>query len=246
MLRVVLFLLVANLAPLGCATKFAPPSVEKGEPVMFSVEELDPSPWIEKTDPQKRDLWFKFSPDRKEWWIDWDAERLPFDLVVVHHSAGPADQPVEEIEADHLARLYGGRYKGTWDDPYVVGLEPHSGHVVNGKETFIGYHHLVYPDGRILNTLSPLINTNGVWYIDHVGWHAGNWKDGNCPGVAICLIGDYTDSVPPAKQLNAVKKLIGYYKQFNQNLTVEPHNHFNPRTACPGKKWKLWAPQIIQ
>lgn len=240
MLRIVLVLVAAIL---GCSGKFSPPLVERGEPIKFSVEDVDPSTWIEKTNPQNKDLWFKFSPDRKQWWANWDAQQLPFDLIVIHDSAGPPFQEVVEIEADHFARLYGRRYKGPYDDPYVVGLKPHSGHVVSGKETFIAYHHLVYPDGKILTTLSPLVKISGTWYVDHVGWHAGNWN-ANCRSIAICLVGDYTDTVPPQKQLESVKKLVRYYKQFNPDLTVEPHNHFNPRTECPGKKWDEWAPKI--
>lgn len=241
MLRLVVLLNLAAL--LGCAGKFSSPPVQRGEPIQFSVEEVDPSMWTEKTNPQNKNLWFKFSDDGKGWWIDWDAGRLPFNLIVIHHSAGPSFLAVAEIEADHVARLYGGRYKGPYDDPYVVGLTPHSGHVVNGRETFIAYHHLVYPDGRMLTTLSPLVKINGMWYVDHVGWHAGNWN-ANCRSIAICLLGDYDHQVPPKKQLEAVRKLILYYRGFSPNLTVEPHKKFNPTKSCPGNTWDEWAPKI--
>lgn len=218
--------------------------VKRSAAPSYSREEYDPQSFLDQTRPDKRDLWFKF-PDDEHWYIDWDAERQPFDLIVIHHSATSPDVTAESISESQKTRLYAPRYKSGNNDPYVKGLPPHSGHVINdGEETFIGYHHLVYPDGMVTTELSPLVKINGQWFVDMVGWHSGDW-DVNCRSIGICLVGDFTDEKPPEKQLSLAATLIAHYKDYNPDLDVQPHKAFSA-TECPGNTWPSWRNKIMK
>jgi len=227
----------------GGGKQFSPPQIRRGDPIGFPAD-FDLSPWISKTTDTQ--LWFKENGNA-EIYIDWDAARAPFDLIVIHHTAGLLRTKAKKIDSLQKQRLYEPRYQidaqPRIEGLYVEGLPVHSAHVINGRERFIAYHHLVYDNGKITTELSPLIKIDNQWYVDHVAWHSGQWSV-NCRSIAICLVGDYTNSIPPNKQLKAVKKLIDYYRQFNPNLLVKPHKAFNPNTECPGNKWEIWGKQI--
>jgi hypothetical protein len=213
-----------------------PPAAQWSKAPGLNAQKYEMRVWQEKT-KKESSHWFASYPDRADgWFIDWDAERKPFDLIVIHHSATAPNITAESISASIKERLYIPRYRSEDRDPYVRGLPVHSGHVINGKETFIPYHHLVYPDGKITTELRALQGRGNVtWYVDQVGWHAGNW-DVNCRSIAICLTGDFTGEEPPEKQVKATLKLIDYYRTYNGKLDVKPHGHFK-NTACPGKAW---------
>lgn len=246
-----LMLLCASLVFVGCTEQqFMPPEIEgtqgsplqvkKDEPIGFSAN-FDLTQWLAKT--TEPEFWFKKNATG-EIYVDWDADRKPFDLIVIHHSATSATTKPKELDAIQIETLYKPRYNNIDVQPYVKGLPIHSAHMINGKERFIAYHHLVHDDGRITTELSPLVKIDGDWYIDHVAWHSGQWAV-NCRSIAICLVGNYTNSAPPQKQLAAVKKLINYYRHFYPQLSIEPHKKFNPRTECPGNRWELWSEKII-
>jgi len=222
-------------------TIIVPPAVEKTRPAMYPLS-LDPKPWMNKTLQSRVSLWFRITEEG--WYIDWSAQRLPLLMVIIHHSFGKKDATADDIEKINKDKIWDPYYQSNDPDPYLKGLEPHTGYCVNGKERFICYHHLVYWDGRITTELQPLINIDGRWYIDTVVWHAGDMTSNRC-GISICLVGDFTKNPPAAAQLKAVKGLIAYYKQFNQNLEVLPHKEVCQRiTDCPGDTWDLWGPQL--
>lgn len=256
----VLSIAVSLLVSVGCSKKnptpltpaptpqlqlvvaFTPPSVEKGEPQGFTLEPHDVERLQAKMKPGAA-KWLKQNSAGR-YYIDWDAERQPFDTVVVHHSATAKQATSGEIERIQISRLYESRYKSDNNDPYIKGLPTSSGHVVNEKETFIGYHHLVYQNGQITTELSPLIKIDGVSYIDHVAWHAGDWGV-NCRSLAICLVGDFSDEEPSEAQLRALAGLIVYYKMINTDLKVTAHSD-HKATECPGKTWPLWSPKVFK
>lgn len=217
-----------------------PPEVKRGPPVLLSIAEYPPIGWVGKSGDDKVPTWFKV--ENGKWYIDWDAERKPFDTLVIHHSATPTNTTANSIDQSQKERLYLPRYRSANNDPFVKGLPPHSGHVVNGKERFIGYHHLVSSDGKVTTELQPLIKVKDIWYVDMVGWHAGNW-DVNCRSLGICLIGDFTDQEPPEAQLKATARLIAYYRTLNPKVRVQPHNAY-ARTECPGRTWGVWGRKL--
>lgn len=210
-----------------------PPKVELGARIVLDSAVYDMKKWKTAT---KLDAphWFATYPS-EGWGINWDAEAKPFDLIVVHHSATTSTVTAEQLSISTKERLYVPRYRSEDRDPYVKGLPVHSGHVVNGKETFIPYHHLIYPGGKITTELAALHGGKGAWHILHVGWHAGNWNV-NCRSVALCLIGDFTKEEPSTKQIASTVKLVTYYRTYNPKAAVKPHSHFRP-TECPGKAW---------
>lgn len=219
------------------SSDWKPPQVNVGEPIVLKEDQYRRQEYVDRSKELRSggSTTLRFPRLANGWYVDWDAERKPLDLIVIHHSATGPTVTADSISNSQRERLYVPRYRSESQTPYVKGLPVHSGHVVNGKETFIGYHHLVYPDGRITTELSPLTRVKGVWHVDMVGWHAGNW-DANCRSIGICLVGDFTKEEPPEAQVAATLKLIAYYHTLVSKLDVKPHNHFKA-TECPGRAW---------
>lgn len=195
-------------------------------------------PYLTNSTPGK-EFWFEHSANNKSWGIDWDKERMPFTTVVIHHSAGKANETPEEMETIAKEK-YIARYNSSDNDPYVKGLEPHSFHIVSGKETFLPYHYLIYENGTTINWLNPLIQINKTWFVDNVAWHAGNWSI-NCQSLSIVLVGDYSNSSPTKEQLSSLKELINELKRYNDKIKVVPHYEINSKTNCPGEEYSNWA-----
>jgi hypothetical protein len=191
-------------------------------------------PYLNKT-MEDRYFWFEVSPDENSWGVDWDKERKAFTTIVIHQSGSDIKQMPEEME-DINKKAYVSRYNSGDNDPYVKGLEPHSFHIVNGKETFVPYHYLIYQDGTVINWLNPLVKKDGIWQIDNVAWHVGNWTL-NCESLSVCLIGNLTSNYPTRLQLQSLEKLIDELRGYNPNLTVIPHRTLN----ISGSKYKEWA-----
>ncbi len=137
-----------------------PPTIKAGPPELYNS--VSQEEYIERTKPDRRLIWFRTVDGG--WHIDWDAERAPFRKIVIHHSATDAQATPKNIDKLQYDRLYVGRYNSKDDEPYVKGLVPHSGHTINNEEAFTGYHHLIYQDGKIVTTLSPLLKKQRVQY----------------------------------------------------------------------------------
>jgi hypothetical protein len=196
------------------------------------------APYVEKT-MENRSFWFQKDTDDCCWEVDWDKERKPFAKVIIHHTGGSPDQEPAEME-DVNKEKYIARYDSDDNDPYVKGLEPHSSHVVNGKETFLPYHYLVYENGTTVDWLEPLTLRNGIWYIDMVAWHAGNWSV-NCESISVCLVGNYSVKEPTVAQKASLERLIANLRYYNADLEVLPHYAINQKTDCPGPLYENWS-----
>ena len=190
--------------------------------------------YLENTQ-ENRSFWFVYSENNDRWGVDWDKERLPFKKVMIHHTGGEMDQLPEEMEEVSKMK-YIARYASDDNDPYVKGLEPQSSHVINGKETFLPYHFLIYQNGEIINCLSPLTYQNNTWYIDNVAWHAGNWIF-NCESLSIGLVGNFGSDYPSDEQLKSLSKLINFLRKYNPNLEVFPHRTLEGKTS----KYPIWG-----
>lgn len=253
-----------GVAKIKDITPLKPPGVKRSpNPILFNGK--PPKEYLDKTLKDKVDVWFKIRSFKFQgveqylWYIDWDAERKPFDTIVIHHSATTPNATAEEIES-YNKRVYERRYtfdetQPGGDDPYVKGLKIVPNHVIISledekksetirltKDRFIAYHHLVYETGRVTTELQPLIKRNNQWLIDMVGWHAGNWPV-NCQSIAICLVGNFQTQEPSLKQLEATAGLIRHYVQFNPKLKIEPHRSI-ARTDCPGQSWERWRTKL--
>jgi len=183
----------------------------KSEHYYYSIAMDDPAPYLEKTMPNKTNVWFEFEKDR--WRINWDAERMPFDKIFLHYAE---NQSIEDMN-NFFKTFYINRFSSSDNDPYVKGLKPHSGHFFNGEETYLVYHYIIYEDGKVAQTLNPLIKIKDEWYIDQVAWHAGNWTD-NCRSVSVCIFSD--DSSVSKAQSESLNLLIETFKKVNPNLQV--------------------------
>lgn len=92
----------------------------------------------------------------------------------------------------------------------------------------IGYNFLVDKHGNIYEGRG--------WAV--VGAHA---KDHNTPNIGVCIIGDYSKSLPPAATLDALSWL---YDEANRRkgskLAVRTHRMVGS-TSCPGDKLHAWV-----
>lgn len=153
--------------------------------------------------------------------INFDAERKEIDTVVIHHTAGKADATWQYINIQHLFRLYIPEHNNPERAYYHKPLW--SGHLQNAKMIFCGYHYLIWSDGKVEQMLND----------QQIGWHAGNW-DTNTRSIAICFIGDLTESKPSEQALRSAKEIIAKYPL---GLSIVGHREVLPSTICPGNKF---------
>ncbi len=98
----------------------------------------------------------------------------------------------------------------------------------------IGYHYFIDREGKIYQT-NPL---------EVVSYHARNF---NSSGVGICLAGDFTSSIPPEAQIQALGHLCAFLLE-KLNLGKEAvvgHQELVP-TICPGGRWKEWKGLLLK
>lgn len=128
-------------------------------------------------------------------------------VIVIHHSATGPDVTAKAIAEYHV---YGNGWPG------------------------IGYHFLVYANGKI----------NQVNDVMTMSYHAGDGSDSplntNRMGIGVCLVGDFTHTPPPAAQLAAARELIAHL-----GLPFIPHREaYNTVTTCPGDTWDSWKDSL--
>lgn len=132
-------------------------------------------------------------------------------FVVLHHSA-TATGSVESIDAEHRQRTdsQGNPWRG------------------------IGYHFVVgnghgLDDGEIAPTFR--------WREQAAGAHAGS-AEHNEHGIGICLIGNFEQDAPTPRQLESLRRLVGYLKSEYGIPTERVLKHGDLKaTACPGRKF---------
>jgi hypothetical protein len=210
-------------------------------PDYYSVRRIDPQPYLDNTSPEKRDVWFVFSRNKKDWRINWDAERRPLKYIVVHSTPNKTPKELDDYYRD---LLYNGRYQSSDNDPYVKGLTPHSGHIIKGKESFLPFHWIIYPDGKLVKGLDPaLIRTEDGLCPYHVAWHAGNWKT-NCESFSVLFIMDDPEGVPTDAQIQTANCIIDNVREVVPSVEVAPHYQFHSQTNCPGWSFQEWGKQL--
>ncbi len=165
---------------------------------------------------------------------DQDAERLPIDAVVIHHSASVTPYPIELLNVTHLLNLYATHYADP--EKELIGQPIWSGHVRDGQQVFYAYQWLVRRDGSVERLLED----------NEIGWQAGDWEI-NRRSVAICLDNDYSKTAPSEDELDAVAALINeHYPQVGAEGVVG-HREVNPKTTCPGNLFiGGWKNQLVE
>jgi hypothetical protein len=143
--------------------------------------------------------------------------RGQWSTIVVHHSAG-ADDTVESMDRFH-------RDVRKWD---------------NG----LGYHFVI---GNGVKTADGKIYAGSRWRRQITGAHChnpsgrffGTWRPNNffnTHGIGICLIGNFEQTSPTARQMAALEQLSRF---LCTELQIPPgmihgHGQVTGRTACPG------------
>ena len=81
---------------------------------------------------------------------DWDEERTPIDMIVIHHTKGDGGMTWQRLNAMHLLRLYAKSYLSPTTEKEIQGLPIFSNHFRSDDNTrmvFYAYHWLVREDG---------------------------------------------------------------------------------------------------
>jgi hypothetical protein len=133
----------------------------------------------------------------------------PWRYIVLHHSAS-ANGNYDQIDAEHRK---------------LLGIDGCGYHFVIGNGTGSD-------DGRI--------EVSQRWNNQKQGAHTRNARthDADEYGIGICLVGDFDQKPPSARQLAAAQALVAYLSQrYNiANGNVRTHAHLAAtKTVCPGK-----------
>lgn len=144
--------------------------------------------------------------------------------IVLHHSASGLNTTIQDLHRWHLAKNWAG----------------------------IGYHYVIYPDGRIYRGRPEKARGSHAYQDDK--------HEANTDGLGICMIGNFQDNKPTESQMSSLVRLIYDIWTRYPRLPVIGHKDVMP-TACPGamfpwtklkerleagpmpEKWKL---EIIQ
>ena len=145
-------------------------------------------------------------------------QRERWNVIVVHHTANSNDTP-QSIDNYH-------RNVRKWN---------------NG----MGYHFLI---GNGVNTTDGKIYVGSRWKRQISGAHCksssgryfGTWRKNNyfnTHGIGICLVGNFENTQPTARQLQALEQLTRYLcaESGINPAHIYGHGEVTHKTACPGK-----------
>lgn len=155
---------------------------------------------------------------------NFDAERLPVDTMVIHHTAGVPGMSLTRLSTIELLRLYAPYYLKPYgaEDAFIAGQAIYSGHFRNGKQVFWPYHWMIRHDGNYERLLMD----------NEIGWQAGTWGV-NRRSVAIVFDNNYENSCPSRGELRAAAEIISKYYPTIASDHILGHREVNPKTTCP-------------
>lgn len=170
---------------------------------------------------------------REEFFNDDDREQIT--IAVIHHTSTKTIVDTDYINAINLINLYYPIYKSGFGKINNKFQPISSGHFYNDQQTFIGYHYLVFEDGKTIQVLKD----------SYVGFHAGDYKT-NCKSIGIAVVDDLENSYPTEKAITAIKEII---RKYPTTLKVIGHKEviYNKKpvdTLCPGNKWGEWKKRL--
>lgn len=172
---------------------------------------------------------------------NWDKWRFPIEYIVIHHTSSAPTISLNELNVLGL-RLYIHQHL---TDKNFKNQPIYSGHYWYGKPktkenvTFVSYHYLIRPSGKIIQLLDESAYT----------WHAGN-LDVNHKGIAIALAGKFFDKEPTPEAIKAVAEIIGRHNIAKENV-VGHTEVINKKLlfdkGCPGNLFlKSWKEKILE
>lgn len=166
-----------------------------------------------------------------------DEQREPIDTIVIHHTSGEPGYDLDYMNAVQLTNIYAPYFANPTDERErgLKGRPIWSGHFLNGKPSFIGYHWLMRMDGSFERLLKD----------DELGWHAGNWEI-NKRSVAICLDNDYEKQDPTDEILQKLAGHIRAHYGFVKKENIIGHCEAREGTICPGTNFKrVWKKKLL-
>ncbi len=173
-----------------------------------------PTPVVPAPVPQTSVPNFNVQTPAKDLWKP-SAKARDWKYVVVHHTASEKGD-VDSINEEHQKK------KDASGKPWLG----------------IGYHFLIgngngMPDGEIEPTFR--------WRQQLQGAHAGSSDPVyNQKGIGICLVGNFENHAPSAKQVASLKKLVKSLKGTYNIVSKNVIGHRDVRaTECPGKLFPM-------
>lgn len=155
-------------------------------------------------------------------WTPAGGIKAMWKTIVVHHSASNKDTPAG-MNAWHLKR---------------------------GWENGLGYHFVIgngvnYPDGAVFVGPRWKRQIQGAHCATKQdGWFFGKWRPSgffNDHGIGICLIGNFNETRPTAKQMQSLRLLTQFLCEQTgiPGGNVYGHGHITHKTECPGRNLSL-------
>lgn len=168
---------------------------------------------------------------------DWDKERNKIDTIIIHHTAYEKPITLSRLNTMHLLRLYVPFFQNpNEENKQIKGQAISSGHFMNKKQVFYGYHWFVKRDGSIDKLLED----------KYIGWHAGNW-DVNTKSIAICLDSNLENSSPQFTVTQSLANLINMNYPQIEIANILGHREVNDKTVCPGNEFLTgWKKNLIK
>ena len=111
-------------------------------------------------------------------------------------------------------------------------------HLERGMENGLAYHFII---GNGINSGDGEIEIGPRWQKQLDGGHVHR-EDMNKVGIGICLVGNFEETRPTAKQVAALQELIDYLRgeTWGKKLKFTVHKEVAPgRTLCPGRNFPL-------
>jgi N-acetylmuramoyl-L-alanine amidase len=142
-----------------------------------------------------------------------NAEKRRWDWIVIHHSAG-ATGGARSFDKFH-------REVRGWDE--------------------LGYHFVI---GNGSESADGQIEVGGRWPVQKHGAHAKTPDNQyNDHGIGICLVGNFDQTRPTARQLAALTKLVAYLADTYgiKQSHIIGHKNTGKDTDCPGANFDLAA-----
>jgi LysM repeat protein len=102
----------------------------------------------------------------------------------------------------------------------------------HGMKNGLAYHFVI---GNGRGSPDGLIEVGSRWRQQLHGGHVSKWEFNN-HGIGICLVGNFENTRPTAKQMDSLHKLITFLggNLLNNRYQFYVHREINP-TLCPGK-----------
>jgi hypothetical protein len=169
---------------------------------------------------------------------DLDSGREPIDTIVIHHTSGKPGYRLSYMNAVQLTNIYAPYFANPTDkrERSLMGQPIWSGHFLEGKPSFIGYHWLMRMEGKFERLLKD----------DQIGWHAGNWNI-NKRSVGICLDNDYEDQDPSSEILQKLAVHIKNNYGFVKSDNIIGHREARKGTICPGTNFLSgWKKELLK